>query len=105
MIVASHNQQVRLLLPSLVGWIQHHQLYSGLGADLVMGSFTRIDSARPQPVVLHRQPENSRVAAVLLMPEVTVSGVFAVVELVFSSDGLQSGVLVPSVVNPKASMV
>jgi hypothetical protein len=70
-----------------------------------MGSFTRIDSARPQPVVLHRQPENSRVAAVLLMPEVTVSGVFAVVELVFSSDGLQSGVLVPSVVNAKASIV
>ena len=53
----------------------------------------------------HWHPENSRVAAVLLMPEVTVSGVFVVPELVFSSDGVQSGVPVPSGVNAKASMV
>jgi len=41
----------------------------------------------------------------LLMPEVTISGVLVVVDVVFTSDGLQSGVLVPSVVNAKASMV
>jgi hypothetical protein len=53
----------------------------------------------------HWQPENASVAALLLMPEVTVSGMFVVVEFVFSSDGLQSRVLVPSVVNAKASIV
>jgi hypothetical protein len=26
---------VRLLSPEPVGWLQHHQLYSGLGADIV----------------------------------------------------------------------
>lgn len=44
-------------------------------------------------------------AAVLLWPEVTVNGVFAAVELVCISDGLQFGVLVPSVVNARASIV
>ena len=34
---------VRLLSPEPVGWIQHHQLYSGLGADIVMESITLID--------------------------------------------------------------
>jgi hypothetical protein len=34
---------VRLLSPEPVGWYQHHQLYSGLGADIVMGSITLID--------------------------------------------------------------
>jgi len=29
---------VRLLSPEPVGWIQHHQLYSGVGADIVMES-------------------------------------------------------------------
>jgi hypothetical protein len=33
-----------------------------------------------------------------------VRGVFVVVELVLISEGLQSGVVVPSVVNEKASM-
>src|SRR5262249_14554965 len=82
-------------------------LNSGRGRTFFLTSLfiELIDSARPQPVVLHRQPENSRVAAVLLMPEVTVSGVFPVRELFFSSEGRQSGVLVPSVVSPKASMV
>jgi Domain of unknown function (DUF4382) len=42
---------------------------------------------------------------VLLMPEVTVSRAFVVVEPVFSSNGLQSGVLVPSVVKAKALML
>jgi len=31
---------VRLLSPEPVGWLQHHQLYSGLGADTVMESIT-----------------------------------------------------------------
>jgi hypothetical protein len=31
---------VRLLSPEPVGWLQHHQLYSGMGADIVMESFT-----------------------------------------------------------------
>ena len=44
-------------------------------------------------------------AAVLLMPEVAVNGVFVSVELVCISDGLQSGVLVPSVVKARASIV
>ena len=51
------------------------------------------------------QPENARVAAAALVPEVTVNGVFVAVELVCISEGLQSGVLVPSVVNVKASIV
>ena len=41
----------------------------------------------------------------LVMPDATVSLVFVVVELVVNADGLQSGVLVPSVVNAKTSMV
>lgn len=50
-------------------------------------------------------PENAKVAAALLIPEVTLNVVFVVDVLVLSSDGLQSGVLVPSVVNAKASIV
>jgi hypothetical protein len=34
---------VRLLSPEPVGWLQHHQLYSGMGADIVMESLTLID--------------------------------------------------------------
>jgi len=49
------------------------------------------------------QPEKASVAAEVLVAAVTVSGVFVVVELVCRSDGLQSGVLVPSVVNARAS--
>jgi hypothetical protein len=29
--------------PEPVGWIQHHQLYSSVGADIVMESVTLID--------------------------------------------------------------
>lgn len=37
---------VRLLSPEPVGWLTHHQLYSGLGADIVMESISvRRDSA------------------------------------------------------------
>jgi hypothetical protein len=31
---------VRLLSPEPVGWFWHHQLYSGVGADIVMESVT-----------------------------------------------------------------
>ena len=31
---------VRLLSPEPVGWLQHYQLYSGVGADIVMKSIT-----------------------------------------------------------------
>ena len=30
----------RLLSPEPVGWLSHHQLYSGVGADIVMESVT-----------------------------------------------------------------
>ena len=33
---------VRLLSPEPVGWLKHHQLYSGLGADIVMESISLI---------------------------------------------------------------
>ena len=51
------------------------------------------------------QPENANVAAEVFAPAVTVSGVLVVVELVCRSEGLQSGVLVPSVVKARASSV
>jgi hypothetical protein len=38
--IYSYNDHVRLLSPEPVGWIQHHQLYSGRGADIVMESIT-----------------------------------------------------------------
>jgi hypothetical protein len=34
---------VRLLSPEPVGWIQHHQLYSSVGADIVMESISLIE--------------------------------------------------------------
>jgi hypothetical protein len=34
---------VRLLSPEPVGWLSHHQLYSGVGADIVMESITLIE--------------------------------------------------------------
>jgi hypothetical protein len=34
---------VRLLSPEPVGWFCHHQLYSGIGADIVMESISLID--------------------------------------------------------------
>jgi hypothetical protein len=42
---------VRLLSPEPVGWIQHHQLYSSVGADIVMESITLIEG---RPVVNER---------------------------------------------------
>jgi len=33
---------VRLLSPEPVGWVQHHQLYSGVGADIVMESIAQV---------------------------------------------------------------
>jgi hypothetical protein len=41
-VITTQNRHVRFLPPgALVGW--HHQLYSGLGADIVMESITLID--------------------------------------------------------------
>jgi hypothetical protein len=40
---------VRLLSPEPVGWYQHHQLYSGVGADIVMESISLIDPLRTSP--------------------------------------------------------
>src|SRR5580693_363585 len=42
--IYSYNDHVRLLSPEPVGWIQHHQLYSSGGADIVMQSITLIES-------------------------------------------------------------
>jgi hypothetical protein len=39
-----YNDHVRLLSPEPVGWLSHHQLYSDVGADIVMESITLIDS-------------------------------------------------------------
>jgi hypothetical protein len=33
---------VRLLSPEPVGWVQHHQLYPGVGADIVMESISHL---------------------------------------------------------------
>jgi hypothetical protein len=41
--IYSYNDHVRLLSPEPVGWIQHHQLYSSGGADIVMQSITLIE--------------------------------------------------------------
>jgi len=45
-----YNDHVRLLSPEPVGWLSHHQLYSDVGADIVMesiifkeGQYTRIE--------------------------------------------------------------
>jgi hypothetical protein len=39
-VVCSYNDHVRLLSPEPVGWIQHHQLYSRVEADIFMQSIT-----------------------------------------------------------------
>src|ERR1700722_7043880 len=41
--ICSYNDHVRLLSPEPVGWLQHHQLYSSVGADIVMESITLFD--------------------------------------------------------------
>jgi hypothetical protein len=41
--IYSYNDHVRLLSPEPVGWIQHHQLYSSGGADIVMQSIALIE--------------------------------------------------------------
>jgi hypothetical protein len=38
-----YNDHVRLLSPEPVGWLSHHQLYSDVGADIVMESISLID--------------------------------------------------------------
>jgi hypothetical protein len=49
---------VRILSPEPVGWLQHHQLYSGLGADTVMESMSLghcvfLESSPNRPVHCH----------------------------------------------------
>jgi hypothetical protein len=46
---------VRLFSPEPVGWIQHHELYSGVGADIVMESIALIDGV-VSAVACFRQP-------------------------------------------------
>jgi hypothetical protein len=46
---------VRLLSPELVGWIQHHQLYSSVGADIVMESISLIDRWSMSDIAILRQ--------------------------------------------------
>ena len=43
MVVTTYNDHLRLLSPERFGWVQHHQLYSGVGADIVMESITLTD--------------------------------------------------------------
>ena len=38
-----YNDHLRLLSPEPLWLVQHHQLYSGIGADIVMESITLID--------------------------------------------------------------
>ncbi len=54
---------------------------------------------------IYWHPEKDSVAAVVLVPGATVRGAFEEVVLVCISDGLQFGVLVPSVVKAEASTV
>jgi hypothetical protein len=42
-VICSCNDHVRLLSPEPVGRIQHHQFFSGLGADIVMESIALIE--------------------------------------------------------------
>jgi hypothetical protein len=41
-LAVSQKGYWRKLSPERVGWLQHHQLYSGLGADIVMESIMLI---------------------------------------------------------------
>jgi len=41
----------RKFLPSLLGWLSHHQLYSGRGADIVYGIITLIDLKKGEQTV------------------------------------------------------
>jgi hypothetical protein len=43
-IIASYNDHCPApFYPSLHGWFWHHQVYSGLGAGIVIESITRFD--------------------------------------------------------------
>src|SRR4029077_11724133 len=44
-IIYAYNQHIRLLLPSL-GWFGIHQVYAGLGADVVMESMSAMPILR-----------------------------------------------------------
>jgi hypothetical protein len=51
--IYSYNDHVRLLSPEPVGWLSHHQLYSGVGADIVMESIVVLTSPQWPLVRLH----------------------------------------------------
>jgi hypothetical protein len=51
--IYSYNDHVRLLSPEPVGWLSHHQLYSGVGADIVMESIVVLSSPQWPLVRLH----------------------------------------------------
>src|SRR5580692_5968323 len=55
-IICSYNDHVRLLSPEPVGWIQHHQLYSSVGADIVMESITLKTPSMSEMAWLHHLP-------------------------------------------------
>src|SRR5215469_2810547 len=68
---------------ALVGWTQHHQLYSGVGADIVMESITLIDRARsriltmikisPKPNILYSSTSSLFPSSVVIVSGVTLS--------------------------------
>jgi hypothetical protein len=61
-VVCSYNDHVRPLSPEPIGWIQHHQLYSGLGADIVMESIIRFDRRSMSAMAILRQLSLSSIA-------------------------------------------
>src|SRR6202047_3550362 len=58
-VVCSYNDHVRLLSPEPVGWIQHHQLYSSVGANIVMESITPIDHWSMSDMAMFQQYRRS----------------------------------------------
>ena len=75
--------------------------------DLLSSAVTEIQepAIRRGLLLRHWQPVKARVAADTVVPGATINDAFAVVELVFNSDGLQSGVALPFGTNARASIV
>jgi hypothetical protein len=63
--IASYDDHCpALFYPSLHGWFWHRQVYSGLGAGIVMESITLIDAnaaSSPPEVLPRRDQERTRV--------------------------------------------
>jgi|HubBroStandDraft_3_1064219.scaffolds.fasta_scaffold936164_1 hypothetical protein len=64
---------VRLLSPEPVGWLQHHQLYSGVGADIVMESIALVDWV-PSPNACFRQLSHPVLINTSFRPRLITSG-------------------------------